>query len=274
MELIRNGKTPLLAAHRGVAGGNIPCNSEAAFRAAIAQGADIVELDVARSRTGSLFVFHPGMEPAHIGTARLLLTRSDRSIARLRYRNPDHAKTTEPILTLDDALELLKGHCMVNLDKFWTAPQAIAACVRRHGMEEQVLIKTGAGEGDLKKVEAYAADLPFLAIVREKDDVSERLLRRKPRFVGIEAIFKTDDDPIVSDEHLAWLHKNGLCVWGNAIVYNYKDVIAAGHTDDVAVTGDPATGWGWYRDKGFDIVQTDWLLAAKTYYESTNHDDV
>ena len=274
MDLIRNGKTPLLAAHRGVTGGNIPCNSEAAFRAAIAQGADIVELDVSLSRSGSLFVFHPGMEPAHLGTRRFLLTRSDRSISALRFRNPDHAKTTQPILTLDDALELLKGHCLVNLDKFWTAPKAIADCVRRHGMEEQVLIKTGAGEGDLKRVEAYASDLPFLAMVREQDDVSDRLLERKLRFVGIEAIFQTDDAPVVSDEHIARLHQNGLCIWGNPIVYNYKDVIAAGHTDDVAVTGDPATGWGWYRDKGFDIVQTDHLLAAKTYFESICHDDV
>lgn len=266
MELLRNGKAPLLAAHRGVSGGNVPCNSEAAFRAAVAQGADIVELDVSLSRSGSLFVFHPGMEPAHLGTKRLLRVRSDRSVARLRFRNYDHAKTTEPILTLDDALELLKGRCMVNLDKFWSAPAAIANCVRRHGMEEQVLIKTGAGEGDLKKVEAVAADLPFLAIVREKDDVSERLLRRKLRFCGIEALFKTDDAPVVSDEHIAWLHKNGLCVWGNAIVYNYKDVIAASHTDDVAVTGDPDAGWGWFMQKGFDIVQTDWLPAARTYY--------
>ncbi len=266
MNLLCNGKAPLLAAHRGVSGGNIPCNTEAAFRAAIAQGADIVELDVSLSRGGSLFVFHPGMEPAHLGTKRLLCTRADRSVAQLRFRNFDHTKTTEPIMTLDDALELLKDRCLVNLDKFWSAPEAIAACVRRHGMQEQVLIKTGAGERDLKKVEAAAPDLPFLAIVREKDDVSERLLRRSLRFYGIEALFKTDDAPVVSDEHIAWLHKNGLCIWGNAIVYNYRDVIAAARTDDVSVTGDPDAGWGWFMDKGFDIVQTDWLLAAKTYY--------
>ncbi len=266
MHLLQNGKAPLLAAHRGVSGGNIPCNSEAAFRAAVAQGADIVELDVSLSCSGSLFVFHPGMEPAHLGTKRLLRVRSDRSIAGLRFVNQDNTRTTEGILTLDDALELLKGQCLVNLDKFWSAPEAIADCVRRHGMQEQVLIKTGAAEGDLKKVEAVAPDLPFLAIVREKDDVSERLLGRSLRFCGVEALFKTDDAPVVSDEHIAWLHKNGLCIWGNAIVYNYKDVIAAAHTDDAAVTGDPDSGWGWYWDKGFDIVQTDWLLAAKTYY--------
>lgn len=266
MELLQNGKAPLLAAHRGVSGGNIPCNCEAAFRAAIAQGADIVELDVALSRSGSLFVFHPGMERPHLGARGFLRTRSDRAIKGLRFLNQDNTRTTEGILTLDDALELLKGHCIVNLDKFWSAPGAIAACVRRHGMEDQVLIKTGAGEGDLKKVETFAPDLPFLAILKDKECVGEDLLRRKLRFCGVEALFKTDDAPVVSDGHIAFLHRNGLCVWGNAIVYDYRAVIAGSHTDDVAVTGDPDKGWGWFMDKGFDIVQTDWLLAAKTYY--------
>ena len=274
MNLIRTGKPPLLAAHRGVACGNLPCNSEAAFRAAIAQGADIVELDVALSRSGSLFVFHPGMEPAHLGTKRLLLTRSDRSIARLRFRNQDHTPTAQRILTLDEALELLRGHCLLNLDKFWSAPEKIAACVRRHNMQEDVLIKADAAPRNLKRVEDVAADLPFLAIIREKDDVSQQLLRRRLRFVGVEALFKTDDAPVVSDDYIAWLHKNGLCLWGNAIVYNYKDVIAAAHTDDVAATGDPDAGWGWYRAKGFDIVQTDHLAAAKQYFERQRHDDV
>ena len=41
-----------------------------------------------------------------------------------------------------------------------------------------------------------------------------------------------------------------------------------------AVTGDPDTGWGWYQKKGFDLVQTDHLAAAKAYYERQSHDDV
>ena len=274
MDLIRNGKAPLLVAHRGVTGGNIPSNSEAAFRAAVSLGADVVELDVALSASGSLFVFHPGMEPAHIGTRRFLRVRSDKSIASLRYRNGDHTKTSQRILTLDDALELLRGHCMVNLDKFWTAPNAIADCVRRHGMTDDVLIKTGTKEHDLRRVEEAANDMRFLAIVREKDDVSEKLLARNLRFAGIEALFQTDDAPVVSDEHIAWLHRHGLCIWGNAIVYDERAVIAGKHTDDVAVTGDPDTGWGWYKAKGFDLVQTDHLAVAKTYFERQEHDDV
>lgn len=60
-------KTPLIAAHREVSGGNIPCNTLDAFDAALYRGADMVELDVASSMDGRLFVFHPGMESAHLG---------------------------------------------------------------------------------------------------------------------------------------------------------------------------------------------------------------
>ena len=49
----------LIATHRGVAGGNIPCNTIAAFEAALRQGADILEADLAPSGDGQLLIFHP-----------------------------------------------------------------------------------------------------------------------------------------------------------------------------------------------------------------------
>ena len=55
-------KHPFLAAHRGVCGGNIPCNTMASYKIALDQGADVVEIDVSRSKDGKFFVFHPGME--------------------------------------------------------------------------------------------------------------------------------------------------------------------------------------------------------------------
>jgi glycerophosphoryl diester phosphodiesterase len=56
----------LIAAHRGVAGGNIPCNSMASYETALVQGADILEIDIAKSNDGELFVFHPGLEHIHL----------------------------------------------------------------------------------------------------------------------------------------------------------------------------------------------------------------
>ena len=62
----------LVTAHRGVWGGNIPCNTLDAFEVALVQGADMIELDVAHSADGELFVFHPGMEKAHLGSERAI----------------------------------------------------------------------------------------------------------------------------------------------------------------------------------------------------------
>ena len=55
----KEGELPLIAAHRGVCGGNIPGNTLEAFEAALAQGAGVIELDVSQSADGELFVFHP-----------------------------------------------------------------------------------------------------------------------------------------------------------------------------------------------------------------------
>lgn len=267
MELISK-KNLLVAAHRGTAGGNIPCNSLAAYKSALAQGADIIELDVTASRDKKLFCFHPMMEPAHLLLPLPLCFLHSEQIKKLHYHNYDFAKTNEHILSLDSAFEFLKGKCLINIDKFWLNPALITNCIRRHKIEEQVIIKTPNEEKYFQAVECLAPDLAFMPMVRETDNVSRLLMKRKLNFAGIEAIFKSETAQVISDENIAFLHENGRAVWGNAIVYNRKDVIAAGHTDDISMTVDPDYGWGWFVKKGFDIIQTDWVLPLKQYIKN------
>lgn len=267
--LLRDGKRPLLAAHRGVCGGNIPCNTEKAFLAALSQGADIIELDVTRARDGSLWVFHPGMEYPHLGIRRPLAALKAKTIAALRFVNADRTRTEDPVLSLDDAFELLKGRALLNIDKFWMHPAEIADCIRRHGLSEQVLTKIPNSRHAADKVAAAAPELPLFAVIRDRDNLTPYLQSLGINLAGVEALFDSEDEPIISEASVESYHRQGLALWGNAIVYNYKDVLSAGHTDDKAVCGDPDFGWGWFREKGFDIVQTDFLLAAKQYYDST-----
>ena len=266
--LLRGSERPLLAAHRGVCGGNIPCNTENAFLAALSQGADIIELDVARALDGTLWVFHPGMEYPHLGVRRPIAAMKSKKIAALRFVNADRTRTEDRVLTLDDAFELLKGKCLLNIDKFWTHPAQIADCIRRHGLQQQVLTKIPNSKSAAEKVAAAAPELPLFVIVRDNDKITPFIRTLGINLAGVEALFDSEDAPIISDESIESYHKQGLALWGNAIVYNYKDVLSAGHTDDKAVTGDPDFGWGWFKEKGFDIVQTDFLLAAKQYYDN------
>ena len=125
----------LIAAHRGAAGGNVPCNSLLGYRAALRQGADVIELDVSRSLDGTLYCFHPCMEPRFVRSEKLISQMRDGEVRKLRLVNLDGAATAEPVPLLEEALRLLQGKCRVNIDKFWDDVPGISALVRRLGME-------------------------------------------------------------------------------------------------------------------------------------------
>ncbi len=257
----------MIAAHRGATGGNIPCNTLSSYKAALSQGADIVEIDVAVSADKQLFVFHPGMEYPHLRSLLPIRMMKGDVVKKLRYVNCDGTRTQFHVSTLDEVFELLKGKCYINIDKFWTAVPEITTAVRRHGLENQVIVKTSPNEKLYKLIEQVAPDLPYMVIIKKRDDISENLIKRKLNYIGAEVIFTSDSDPIVSDGYIEKMHANGLLVWGNSIVYDHKAIIAADHTDDTAIDGDREKGWLWFAQKKFDIVQTDWPLDMRLYYK-------
>ena len=53
-------------------------------------------------------------------------------------------------------------------------------------------------------------------------------------------------------------------------IYNYREQLAAGHSDDTALTESMDKGWGWLSDKGFDFIQTDWPMMLIDYLKKTN----
>ena len=257
----------LIAAHRGVSGGNIPCNSIPGFQAALRQGADIIELDVAPSRDGVLYVFHPGMEHVFLRSDTLIRDMDSYQVDSLVLRNQDGAHTPYHVPRLREVLELLQGKCYINLDKFWDCPDQIAKEVRALGMQDQVLIKTSDSPENFSRVEEVAADLPYMVIAWDKDEFTDHLLTRKLRYAGVEALFASEEVPICQESYVRGMADRGMVMWANSIVYDYHAVLTAGHTDDIAVSQDPDYGWGWLIDRGFNIIQTDWPLAMKQYLE-------
>ena len=261
-------KKPLLAAHRGVCGANIPCNTLAAYAIALQQGADIIELDVSKSLDGELFAFHPGMEPVYLKCGKMISEMTAKEVREVPLLNQDEVPTHYRVPTLEEALAFLKDKAYINVDKFWTDVEGITACIRRAGVERQAIVKTYLEEDALREVEKFAPDLMFMPMVRHKDESTEMLLKRNINLIGNEVLFDRETDEVISDAYIAELHREDLLIWANAIVYNEKDVISAGHTDDVSLTEDPDLGWGWLIRKKVDIIQTDWPLMLKQYIDS------
>ncbi len=248
----------IIVAHRGTAGGNIPCNTLASYEIALKQGADMIEVDVSVSADGKLFLFHPLMEHAHLNKPLLLRALPFSLIKKLHYVNSDNTPTQFTISSFEDFLEQFKGRCYINIDKFWSNPEKIYSEIKRHGMTEQILVKSSPSEKVFDFMESFAPELPFMPVVKESCTCHEELMKRNINYIGIETCFKTDGAPVARDEFIEKIHADGKLLWVNSIIFNHRQQLAGGHSDDTALTQSEDIGWGHLADKGYDFIQTDW----------------
>ncbi|MBQ2749922.1 MAG: glycerophosphodiester phosphodiesterase family protein [Clostridia bacterium] len=248
----------IIVAHRGIAGGNIPCNTLPAYNTALLQGADMIETDLNCTADGKLVILHPGMEKVHLDYDGSITDMPWEEVAKLRYRNFDGTPTQFGLIPFDDLLEEFKGRCYINIDKFWSNPEAIYRAVKRHDMLDQILVKSHIAEDVLDILEQVAPELAFMPIVKEAHPHHEALMGRNINYVGVEVLFRTDDNELAGAEFAEKMHRDGKLVWVNSIVYNYQDVLAGGHSDDTALSSSMEEGWGWIGDRPFDVIQTDW----------------
>lgn len=259
-------KTPFLAAHRGVCGVNVPCNTLLAYKIAVDQGADIIEIDVAKSKDGQFFVFHPGMEFAYLKTGKLISEMTAEEVLSTSILNNDEAKTHYRIPKLSKVFALLKDKVYINVDKFWTDIEGISAEIRKSGVEKQVILKTSAEEKYFDDIERYAPDMMYMPVIQRRDNITEKLKSRNINYIGVEVVFGSFDDGGASVDYIKSMHDKELLVWANSIIYDERDVLSAGSTDDISLEKGGDFGWGKLHELGFDIIQTDWLLAAKLYF--------
>ena len=259
----------IITAHRGVSGGNIPCNTIAAYDAALAHGADMIEIDANISADGTLYSFHPGMEKIHLCKDCKLPELHDKEIRELRYVNYDRAPTEWGICTLDEIFERYKNRCFINVDKFWDHPEKISDLIRKHDMADQIVVKTAPSERLFDIIESYAPEIAYLPIIKKDEGLHEMLKGRNINYIGAEVLFDNEDSELCSDEYIAKMHADGKLVWVNSIIYDCRAQLSARHSDDTAIAGDCEFGWGWLADKNFDIIQTDWTLALRLFLEST-----
>ena len=106
-----------VAAHRGVAGVNIPCNTIPAFDIALHGGAAILEMDLFKSLDGEIFIFHTGKEPFQLDRHIDLTRMTAEEIRKLRLINVDFNETEHGLNTFDEVLEHMKNRCILNLDR-------------------------------------------------------------------------------------------------------------------------------------------------------------
>ena len=260
-----------IAAHRGSCGGNIPPNTSVAYEAALFQGANILEADVARSADGVFYMFHTGSgnEKYYLGIDCAFEDLTSKELDKIHLNNELGKDTLYRLNRLEDILLQFKGQCIINLDRSWEYWEEIMPMVRKMDMVDQILLKSPCKKEWIEKAGAVAADFAYMPIISE-DIMSFYELGgdRLPGFIGAELVFATEESPILRDCTVEMLHKDGKIAWGNSIQFSAKKILSAGHNDDISLSGNPDAGWGWLIRHGFDIIQTDWVCALKNYVET------
>ena len=229
----------------------------------------MIEVDANMSKDGTLYSFHPKMEPRHLGADVSLPALTDDEVKALRYVNYDRAPTQFGIATLEEIFELCKDKCYVNIDKFWLYPREICALIRRFDMADQIVVKTSPSEKMLDLMEEVFPEIAYLPIIKADGGLHDALMKRNIHYVGAEVLFTDEESEVGCEAYIEKLHRDGRLVWVNSIIYDHRAQLAAGHSDDISAAGNPAAGWGWLADRGYDLIQTDWPLMLRLYLEET-----
>lgn len=254
----------LIAAHRGTSGGNIIQNTIGAYENALRHGADIIEVDVIQTTDGEFFAFHNGQEPGLVGTDQDIRKMSSRQVLDLKFRNSMQETVCEKVNRLEDILEHFKGRCLINIDRSWFYWKDIIAELKRHHMEDQIILKSHPTKEELQVLQDSEAGLMYLPIVRD-EKLLEQVWPYKLNVIGAEVIFETEDHRFTSEEFVDTMHRKGMKLWVNAITLNDTIRLSAGHDDNGAILGDMDKTWGWLADRNYDIIQTDWPMLMKAY---------
>jgi glycerophosphoryl diester phosphodiesterase len=257
-------KEVLLAAHRGTCGGNIVQNTIPAYENALKHGADILEVDVAKTIDGDFFVFHTGQESGLLGTDQRFDTMTTGQVLNYRLLNSMQEITSQKINTLDEVLEHFKAKCLINIDRSWFYWEDIVRYIYNKGMNDQIILKSPPEEEFLKLLEDSQTGIMYMPIIKEWQRL-ERALLHKINLVIAEIVFSSDDHELAQIQFINEMHNKGLLLWVNAITLNDKTVLSGGHDDNCAIIRNMYDGWGWLIERGFDIIQTDWPMLLKSY---------
>lgn len=254
----------LVVAHRG----NwryAPENSLAAIAHSIEQGADVVELDVQKTKDGKLILMHDAtLDRTTTGTGRVCDWILD-SIKTLFLRNGAALRTKHRVPTLEEALMLVKGKVMVNLDKAYPIFDEIYPLLKKTGTVRQIVMKGGNTVEEVKqKLGKYLNEILYMPVIQIDATDGIRKIKEfeealKP--VAFELVFASDTckAPKVAREML----KGKSRIWYNTL----WDTLAGGY-DDKSLE-DPDAGYGFLIDQlGATMIQTDRTVFLLEYLKS------
>ena len=265
-----NGLDVLVISHRGD-WRNFPENSLEAFSSSIDIGADVVEMDVAKTKDNQLVIMHDQTLDRTTNGKGLVSDWTLDSLRKLYLKDGLGIETKFRIPTLEEALMVCKGKALVNLDKSYEFFNQAYAIAKKTGTTNQIVMK-----GYNKTVDQVMADfgtkldtITFMPIINLDNQPNALQIiddfQTKLKVKAFEIIFSRDTSKVLT--RFPQIKKKGSRIWVNSLWASMN----AGHEDNKAVKNQDSI-YGWYLKKGVNMIQTDRPQLLINYLRSKkNH---
>lgn len=154
----------------------VPDNSIPGIELAIKYGADMVELDVRPTKDNVLVLMHnETIDASTTGKGKLSsytyeeLMQFDMKKNGKVYKDADGNPVKVP--TLEQALDACKDKVYINLDVKDASPSKLCKLVKRHEMEDQVMIYTGSSVSTATEYQYANVNIPVHPYISKASDV-------------------------------------------------------------------------------------------------------
>ncbi|TWG95408.1 glycerophosphoryl diester phosphodiesterase [Mesorhizobium sp. J18] len=287
----------MVIAHRG--GGltqnraRFPENSIAAVENAIELGAEMVEIDVQKTKDGIYVVLHDTWLNRTTTCRGKLIERtlSDLASCRLVVEGTGQV-TQETVPTLAGMLEHTKGRILVNIDNKLGMEDlvGIAAVARESGVESEVVIKQNLWNAEkvaeMRRVMARIGDgIRFMPIMADDAVKDVAFLEHATRPFGPDAVEMitwhrkgtgmTDDGGLLFGARARAVAARGdWHLWVNTIAIEGQPMgpMSGGRGDQMAVSaGMPEEIYGFWAEEGATMIQTDEPALAIEWLEQNGY---
>lgn len=263
-----NGSDVLVIAHRAD-WRNYPENSLEAMLSCIEMGADMIEIDVAKTKDNQLVIMHDRtLDRTTTGEGFVSNCTLD-SLRTLHLINGAGIPTKYKIPTLEEALKLCKGRILVNLDKSYEYFNEVYRIAIKTGTQNQIVVKGYDLTADqvLSDFGTKLDTIIFMPIINlDKQKDALKIIddyQTKLKVKAIEIVFSKDTSEVLN--RFSQIKNKGSRVWVNSLWASLN----AGFEDDVAVKNKDSI-YGWYLRKGVNMIQTDRPQMLIDYLKSKN----
>lgn len=255
-----------IASHRGRFSNSVMENSRMAFLLAIAEGADMVEMDLDRTKDGKIV--------AHHDRSMMRLFRKDSRICewtlaelkKMPLYNCYGGENASQIDSFQEILDALRDKTILVLDRCWHCWDDVYNLLIENHMLEQAIFKFNLNDSVAFQWACAHPDCMFIPITGDVDLYPlVYQLQSTAKVPALEILPTSPESACFQNDYIAQLQERGIKVWCNALDLSRELVYGAGFDDLTSLREGGDAGWGVLARHGITIIQTDFPIHLKKY---------